>query len=155
MRCARRSPKCPLGVQVLPRHISGPFASRRSEHLSPSYCRLLHSSSFSTLAHRRAASWHPRANRNERRVYSSGSRQTWNRLMRGLGGRRSAPGADRDALAQRAGQTFVDAVGVGTRDEGDIEAGIVAPGATTANGESSVTTIAVPTQLEPTGTALQ
>jgi hypothetical protein len=66
-----------------------------------------------------------------------------------------APGADRDALAQRARQTFVDAVGVGTRDEGDIEAGIVAPGATTANGESAVTTIAVPTQLEPTGTALQ
>ena len=66
-----------------------------------------------------------------------------------------APDTSIDALAERARQTFTDAVGVETGDDRDVEAGIVTPGVTTANGESAVTTIAVPTQLEPAGIALQ
>jgi len=58
------------------------------------------------------------------------------------------PDADSDALVERARQTFPDAVSVETRDERNA-------GVTTANGESAVTTIAVPTELETAGIDLQ
>jgi hypothetical protein len=61
------------------------------------------------------------------------------------------PDADRDALVELARQSFADAVEVGT----PLEAGVVPPGPTTANGEATVTTIAVPTELEPAGVELQ
>src|SRR3990172_6428419 len=60
------------------------------------------------------------------------------------------PDADTDALIELARQTFSDATGVG-QVERSAATGIV----TTTNGETVVTTIAVPTELEQAGTDLQ
>jgi hypothetical protein len=56
--------------------------------------------------------------------------------------------ADTDALVDLARLTFPDAFNVETRDERNA-------GVTTLNGESAVTTIAIPTELEPAGVDLQ